>query len=1631
MRIKQYIQMIDYALWEVIENGATLPKTQVVECVITVMPITSAEDNAQRRLELLEAVEKRFGGNAATKKTQRNLLKQNGADLDTMSMDDLYNNLKVTNQAVNTAHGVSTASTQVNVAHSTNIDNLSDVVIYDIEEMDLRWQMAMLTMRARRFLKNTGRKLTVNGNETLGFDKSKVECYNCHKRGYFPRECRALRNQDNKNKESTRRSMLVETSNSIALVSCDGVGGMTGVIRQRKGLIMHSWLSHLQIPAQRLNMLIDCQIVDNCKKGLGYNAVPPPYTGNFMPPTPDLSFIGLDEFVNETVVENSKAKSNEEVPKVVRNCNDASIIEDWVSNSEEENVSQTKIEKKIVKPSIAKIEFVKPKQQEKTARKTVKQIEQNRQNTHRPRGNQRNWNNMMSQKLGSNFEMFNKACYMCGSFDHLQVDCHYHQKQFKNQRMVKLVWNNAQRVNHQNFAKKTHPYAKKNIVPRAALMKSGLGNPQMDLQDQGVIDSGCSRHMTGNMSYLTDYEEIDGGYVAFGGNPKGGKITGKSTIKTGNLDFENVYFVRELKFNLFSVSQMCDKKNSVLFNDTECIVLSPNFKLIDESQVLLRVPRKNNMYSVDLKNIVPKGGLTCLFAKATSDESKLWHKRLGHLNFETMNKLVKGILTMLADSKLPTTFWAEAVNTACYVQNRVLVVKPHNKTPYELFHDRTPTLSFMRPFGCPVTILNTIDHLGKFDSKADEGFFVGYSLNSKAFRVFNSRTRIVEENLHIRFSESTPNAVGSRPDWLFDIDALTRTMNCEPIVVGTRSNGFAGTKASDNAGQARKETEPVKDYILLPLWTVDPPYFQDPKSSHDDGSKPSSNDGKKVDEDPRKESECNDQEKEDNVNSTNTVNAASINKVNDVGGKTSIELPFDPNMPTLEDISIFDFLRDDDDVGVEADMNNLDTTIQEEPKKVIHALKDQVDRVYAEEASTIQVTRSERGFVIRNKARLVAQGYIQEEGIDYDEVFAPVAKIEAIRLFLAYASFKDFLVYQMDVKSDFLYGKVLNRVYVYQPQAWYEPCQIYVGQWVSKEGKVTRPYSTKGKGDFYGQVYVDDIIFGSTKKDLCNAFEKLMHEKFQMSSIGELTFFLGLQVQQKKDGIFISQDKYVVEILKKFRLTEVKTASIPMETQKPLLKDEDGEEVDVHMHSSMIGSLMHLTSSRLDIMFTVCACARYQVNPKVLHLHAMKRIFRYLKGQPKLGLWYPKDSPFDLVAYTDSDYARASLDRKSTTGGCQFLRCRLISWQCKKHIVVANSTIKAEYVDASSCCGQVPQPSDHSDNVADEAVHKDLGDSLVRVATTTSSLEAEQDSGNITKTQSKATPNESSFLGTTLGGGPRGNTLQSDEDRFKLDELMALCTTLQSKVLDLEKTKTTQGNEIASLKRRFKKLEKKDRSRTHKLKRLYKVGLTARVESSGDEESLGKDASKEGRINVIDADEDITLVNVQDDVDKEMYDVGTVTGDEVFAEQEVATKDAILTSDKVSTSSAKVSTASATTTTTTTEHDLTLAQALADLKSTKPKAKRIAFREPGESKTTTTTPIPSKVQDKGKEKMVEPEKPLKKKDQISFDEETARRLQAEFDEDERLAREKDKANVALTEEWDDIQAKIEADYKLA
>nr|GEY55870.1 ribonuclease H-like domain-containing protein [Tanacetum cinerariifolium] len=659
------------------------------------------------------------------------------------------------------------------------------------------------------------------------------------------------------------------------------------------------------------------------------------------------------------------------------------------------------------------------------------------------------------------------------------------------------------------------------------------GNSQQALKDKGVIDSGCSRHMTGNIYYLSDFKEINEGYVAFGGNQKGGKITGKGKIKTGKLDFNDVYFVKELKFNLFSVSQMCDKKFSVLFIDTECVVLSSDFKLPDENHVLLRVPRENNMYNVDLKKIFPLGDLTCLFSNATLDESNLWHRRLGHINFKTMNKLVKGNLirglpskvfennhtcvackkgkqhrvscktkpvssvsqplqrikrefsvartpqqngvaerknrtlieaarTMLADLLLPIPFWAEAVNTSCHVQNRVLVTKPHNKTPYELLLGRTPSIGFMRSFGCPVTILNTLDPLRMFNGKADEGFLVGYSVSSKAFRVFNSRTRIVQDTLHINFLKNQPNVVENGPTWLFDIDTLTHSMNYQPIVTGNQPNHKAGIQGNFDADPQNIDADAT---------------FDDKENEFAVHVSPSSSD---------KIKKHNEKAKREAKGKSPSDTAVSTNF--EIGGKSSFmnpsQYPDDPDMPALEDIIYSD---DEEDVGAETDFSNLETSITISPIPTTKVYKDHPVTQIIGDLSSAPQTRS-----------MTRMGHTQEEGIDYEDVFAPVPKIEAIRLFLAYASFMGFMVYQMDVKSDFLYGTIKEEVYVCQPPGFEDP-------------------------DYPDKVYkVVKALYG-------------LHQAPRAC-----------------------QDKYVAEILRKFRLTDGKSASTPIDTKKPLLKDPDG-----------------------------------------------------------------------------------------------------------------------------------------------------------------------------------------------------------------------------------------------------------------------------------------------------------------------------------------------------------------------------------------------------------------------------------------------------------------------------------------
>ncbi|GJT84712.1 putative ribonuclease H-like domain-containing protein [Tanacetum coccineum] len=724
---------------------------------------------------------------------------------------------------------------------------------------------------------------------------------------------------------------------------------------------------------------------------------------------------------------------------------------------------------------------------------------------------------------------------------------------------------------------------------------------------------------------------------------------------------------------------------------------------------------------------------------------------------ERMNRtLIEAARTMLADSHLPTTFWAEAVNTACYTFNRVRVTKPQNKTPYELLFGHKPILSYIRPFVVPTCyILNTSSPLGKFDGKSDEGFLVGYSVNSKAFRVYNLVTKRVEVNLHVNFLEEKPNVQGLGHRWMFDLDYLTDSMNYIPVSLQNQANP-AGSKEVIHIDV---QTEEDADLMVVSSTSLSEKIAT--KKTHSPRQPSSTPISKSADDIMtfRKELDALALKHLGPVpttvpTSTNPVNTGSSNlntafeEVN-TGNTEAIspsadheeEVFSDADDDEMPEIRIYD--KSSEGIfekrllivmmGNISDFNKSTNECRCSNKSyskdfTMLILKFKLQQVWvlvdlpngAKVIGTKWVYRNkkdERGVVVRNKARLVAQGHRQEEGIDYDEVFAPVARIEAIRLFLAFASFMGFIVYQMDVKSAFLYGTIDEEVYVSQPpgfvdpdhptkvykvvkalyglhqapRAWYATLSTFLERHGYKRGTIDKTlFIRRNKKDIMlVQVYVDDIIFGSTNKSWCDEFEALMQSRFQMSSMGELTFFLGLQVKQNKEGIFISQDKYVAEILKKFDLVHVKAAITPMETKLPLTKDEEAFDVDVHLYRSMIGSLMYLTASRPDIMYAVCVCSRFQVTPKTSHLNAVKRIFKYLKGKPNLGLWYPRDSPLDLEAFSDSDYGGSNLDRKSTTGGCQFLGQRThLPGIAKKQTIVATSTTEAEYVAAANCCGQ-------------------------------------------------------------------------------------------------------------------------------------------------------------------------------------------------------------------------------------------------------------------------------------------------------------------------------------------------------
>nr|GEX18867.1 ribonuclease H-like domain-containing protein [Tanacetum cinerariifolium] len=987
--------MTNYSLWEVIINGDSLVPIVVAEGAVQPAAILSIDQKLAKRNELkargtllmalldkhqlkfnshkdaktlIEAIKKCFGGNTKTKKVQKTLLKQQfekfTGNLEEHSLDDLFNSLRIYEAEVKHSSSPGNPTQNIAFVSSSNTDSTTDSVsaatgvsaldnedlkqidVDDLKEMDLRWQMAMLNMRARR--------------------------------------------------------------------------------SQPSG---------------------------------EYHVVPPPITGNFLPLKPDLVFhtalIAVETAHSAFTIQLSPAKPAQDISHTSKH----------------------------VKPSGHSAQPVEAPILDTTPNPTSLK------------------NNVSSKRKNR------KTCVYRG-VDHLIKDCNFHAKP-KTQPTPRIY---TYRGYDKQYASSTKKYPKKHIVPAAVLTKSKpvsvtaarpvsaaipkimetkpkharslntksnliirrhkihsqsskTSNSFLKVTatqaqvDKGVIDSGCSRHMIGNMSYLSDFQELNGGYVAFGGNPKGGKISSKGKLKTGKLDFEDVYFVKELKFNLFSVLQMCDKKNKDLFTDSECLVLSLDFKLHDENQVLLRVPRENNMYNVNLKNIVPSGDLTCLFPKATIDESNLWHRSL---------------------------------------------------------------------------------------RKVDKGFIVGYYMNNKAFRVFNCQTRIVQETLHVNFLENKPNVAGTGPTWLFDIDSLTRTMNYQPVTTGNQSNPSVGFQEEFDAGKTGKEAN--QWYMLFPVWSTCSTNLQNKGDATFDGKEhdakkpesrinlsPSSSalSGEQDDLTNKKDKgkslvdyfignrDFNVDFKDYSKDSSNDVSVAgpivhaggqsysnSINPFSATGPSNINTCPTHrksllqdasqpPDMLESEDI----VYSDHKNVGAEVDFNNLETSITvspipttrihnayPEPKRVHQALKDP-SWTEAMQEELLQNKKDERGIVVRNKARFIAQGHTQEEGIDL----------------------------QRTIKEE---------VYVCQPLGFEDP-------------------------DHPDKVY------------------KVV------------------KVKQKEDGIFINQDKYVAEILKKFGLTEGKSASTPIDTENPLLKDSDGEDVDVHIYISMISSLMYLTLSRLDIMFAI------------------------------------------------------------------------------------------------------------------------------------------------------------------------------------------------------------------------------------------------------------------------------------------------------------------------------------------------------------------------------------------------------------------------------------------------------------
>ncbi|KAI3714929.1 hypothetical protein L6452_21891 [Arctium lappa] len=908
-----------------------------------------------------------------------------------------------------------------------------------------------------------------------------------------------------------------------------------------------------------------------------------------------------------------------------------------------------------------------------------------------------------------------------------------------------------------------------------------------------------------------------GGAVTFGDNVQG-QIKGYGELSRGNVLVSKVAYVDGLKHNLISISQLCDHGFDVKFQRKYCSLLHS-----ESGQELLRADRKGNLYRMNFTKIKDTDSEKLCLVSLNSEEVWLWHKKFSHLNFSSLDKLVKlnlvkglpslkfnkdhlcsacemgkmkrsshktkseknchrplhmlhvdlcgpisiqslavkkyilvlidefsrftwiefiraksdvpeilirllkrlqvlfsskvqklrsdngtefknakinsylseegitpnfsasrtpqqnGVVerknrtlveaarTMLAGSDLSTIFWAEAVATACFTQNRATIVKRFQKTSYELINNSKPNVKYFHVFGCryffdednPEVILRDRprenskgpQEIGTTLSGPSE---LTPSTSPNADQQSESEEDEDQKEDDQGVSEVTPE---TNSEEIQESASPSREPTLEPLNSTTEMSPTVISEAQT----------PPQIFAPISRWTKDHPIDQIIGSSSE---------GVKT--------------RSAIINECFYVNFLSI-----IEPKKVKEALKDPHWIFAMQDELQEFVR------------NKVWTLVPLPKGKFSIGTKWVFRN----------KKDEDGIIIRNKARLVAKGYFQEEGIDYDETFAPVARLEAIRIFLAYAAHKGFKVYQMDVKSGFLHGKLNEEVYVQQPRgfectefpnhvyyldkapyglkqaprAWYATLSTFLIKNGFDKGTIdTTLFIKRYKNEMLlVQIYVDDIIFGSTNQKYCDKFSELMKSEFEMSLMGELTFFLGLQVKQTSEGTFISQTKYVSEILEKYKLNDSTSMKTPLATGVKLDSDPSGQSVDIKTYRGMIGSLLYLTASRPDIMFATCLCARYQANPKESHLSVVKRIFRYLRGTPSLGLWYPKLSSFDQTAYTDADHAGCKLHRKSTSRCCQLLGNKLVSWSSKKQNCVSTSTAEAEYVATASCCSQV------------------------------------------------------------------------------------------------------------------------------------------------------------------------------------------------------------------------------------------------------------------------------------------------------------------------------------------------------